>query len=310
MKGFRMNTVRNLVLVSLAFVGAACGSEKDGDSSVESAPQTPETTSDTSSNSDNALAFTGYILNAFNVTVDGEAYADLEDFYTKEIARLPEKAKDAGYDESYKVEFDAQIGFKDLWLNMQVFLAPEEKQGFQGSARVDSNGKFSVSLPDEALDTTYRVRANKRISVVISKDGEVHKSCYNFSAIEKSIPFAVDTKPIVLDTFGTTLTAYDCESESDSGIQIPEHKAETGASTGAQGQLRLGMAKSDVLNVMGRDSLKIVSAAKWCWTPVATDNLCAVNYASDCRCSVSFDGDGILVSQDNIRAELLDVASW
>jgi hypothetical protein len=253
-----------------------------------------------------SLAFTGYVLNAFNVTVDGEEYADLEDFYTNEIARLPEKAKDAGFDETYKVRFDAQLGFQDLWLNMQVYLAPEEKQGFQGSARVDSNGKFSVELPNEAIDATYRVRANKRISVVISKEGETHKTCYNFSAIEKSIPFANDSKPIVLDAFNTSLTAYDCESESNGGVQIPNRNDSADSAT----LLRPGMNKSDVITVMGRSNLRIDSDSKWCWTPASPDQLCAVNYASDCRCSVSFDSDGILITQDNIRAELLEIESW
>jgi hypothetical protein len=248
-----MKIAHIIALTSLVLTATACGREHDDDSSVQSTNTTPEPSPAAEGDDANALAFTGYVLNAFNVTVDGEAYADLEDFYTKEVSRLPEKAKEAGFDETYTVEFD-------LWLNMQVYLAPEEKQGFQGSAQIDSNGKFAISLPEEALDRTYRVRANKRISVVISKDSEIHKSCYNFSAIEKSIPFSRETRPIVLDTFGTTLTAYDCEAEADTGIQIPEHKAGAVAPTGAQGQLRLGMTKSDVQTVMGRDNLKIVSA--------------------------------------------------
>ena len=126
--------------------------------------------------------FRGYVLSAFAVTVDGREYFDMEDFYTQELAALPEKVAEAGY-EGYEVQLDAQLGISDLWHKMAVYVAPEDETGYQGTALVCESGEFTVELPNEATGVFYKVRANKRINVILSKDDDLKTFCYNFSAI-------------------------------------------------------------------------------------------------------------------------------
>src|SRR5262245_31205746 len=68
--------------------------------------------------------FEGYVMSAFAITVDEQPYEDMEDFYTQELDRLPEKVAAAGYDSEWKVSFEAEVGLSDLWRNMEVFVAP------------------------------------------------------------------------------------------------------------------------------------------------------------------------------------------
>lgn len=206
-------------LMGINMLNGACGALEKADQTPTS--QTSAVTTDDSLQDSGSIEFSGYVLNAFAVSVDGEEYLDLEDFYTKELDRLPAKAAEAGFDASYTVSLEAEIGFKDLWLNMDVYVSPVAKHGYQGSSRVNEDGKFAVSLPGDAVDETYRVRANKRIRVLATRGDEVKRFCYNFSAMEKSVPFSDGGKPIILSEFNTSITAYDCVETKSSGLEIP-----------------------------------------------------------------------------------------
>lgn len=156
------------------------------------------------------ISFKGYIGGVFEVKVDGETYADMEDFYTKELQALPKKIEESGLKGNYRIKFDAQIGYSDLWRNMNVYMAPNSDRGYQGQARVRRDGGFTINFPADAEDDTYRVRATKRISVLVSGEGVTKRFCYNFSAEEQSVSVDSREKPIILREFKTNLTSYAC----------------------------------------------------------------------------------------------------
>lgn len=164
----------------------------------------------------------GYVVSAFSVTVDGKSYGDLEDFYTQELNRLPERMKAAGFDDTYTFEFDAKVGFEDLWHNMTVYILAAGKNGYQARTYVNDQGGFKTYLPLSQSDAEYHVRANKRIGIRAKSGSDVRLFCYNFSAREKSARFTKPVNPVILDDFTTEITAYQCKPEAESGIVIPE----------------------------------------------------------------------------------------
>lgn len=199
-------------LVSLAVLSAAlasCGKD-DSDSDTQSA----------SLDANQQVTFNGSVTSAFAITVDGVRYDDSEDFYTQEVMRLPTKVAAAGY-AGWEAKFDAVLGFNDLAKDMVVYIAPTEKRGYSGQASVGTDAQFRVELPADAIDSSYNVRAVKRVNVVLNKAGETKRFCYNFSAVDKNVPLKDKDKPIVLDNFTSKLTLYACESQQNDGITIP-----------------------------------------------------------------------------------------
>lgn len=274
----------------------------DGSSSSDSSTQIgPDYTT---SYEGPTLGFSGYVASAFSLSVDGVDYFDMEDFYTTELANLPDKVAAAGY-EGYEVQFDAQIGLSDLWHNMAVYVAPEQDTGYQGSAYVEQSGQFTVDLPVEADGSFYKVRANKRINVILRRDSEVLTFCYNFSAIEKSVLLSSTEHPIILDNFTTHLTSYECAPASTGEMSLPSQNGSSPA------LLSKGMSKSQVLEILGSDGLVMEGDSQWCWVSngFSQNNNCAVNYASSCQCSVTF-SDGLVSDQDNIVSSKIDVVNW
>ena len=124
------------------------------------------------------IEFDGFVGGIFEIEVVGVTYADSESYYTAEMAAMPGKLEEAGY-VGYDFEFDAEVGFDDLWNNMTVYISPTEKQGYQGRSEVNREGAFSITLPSEAADSYYKVKSNKRINVILTKDTEVKKICFN-----------------------------------------------------------------------------------------------------------------------------------
>lgn len=255
----------------------------------------------------NTAAFSGYVNSAFPVTVDEVGYTDMEDFYTKERSRLKTKVIEAGYDSSWNVGFDAQLGLADLWSGMTVFIAPVSNNGYLGQGTVGNAGGFNISLPPNALDAEYQVRAVKRINVILSKGAEVIKICYNFSAQDQSVLFSQREKPIVLNKFKTQITTYSCEISSSSGVVIP-----SADNTGAKIiKLSKGADKTSVISALGTTDLFVASGTQWCWGNSKNNSLvCATSVMNLCQCSVSFDADGKVASQSNIKGDLLDLSTW
>jgi hypothetical protein len=220
----------SMVLCALSlsgcYVDAKHHDRDDGESGVvvsTTYPYTAQRRSDDALPSNtNMVEASGYVVSAFAVSVDGEQYADLESFYTKELDRLPARMEKAGYDSSFKFDFDAEVGFSDLYNRMTVYLLAQGSNGYQAKTFVNEQGGFKTFLPKTEMDLDYKIRANKRIRIIVTKDSERKIFCYNFSAKETSAHFNGELSPVILDDFATDITAYDCQDDNSSGVVIPE----------------------------------------------------------------------------------------
>lgn len=237
--------------------------------------------------------FEGYVQSAFEVNVDGTPYPDIEAFYTAESARLGERVLAAGYDASWEARFDAQVGLADLWREMTVYLAPLNDTGYQAQTTVRENGRFATTLPANAVEHEYRVRANKRIAIVLTREDETIKICYNFSAIEQRVPFARDGLPIILDNFNTQVTSYACEV-AEGGVTVPTAPAPK--------KLAAGRTKSEVASLLGVDGLYVSAPTEWCWAyRPGPKGVCAEDKEeTGCDCKVVFDDFGLVASFENV----------
>jgi len=274
-----------------------------GDHSGSSAPAAASTPLPSTTLTELPKTFSGAVGGAFEVTVDGAPYNDMEDFYTQELKRLPDKVQKAGYDASWTARFDAQIGLSDLWRGMTVYIAPLDPTGFQTVAQVGDDGRFAVTLPAAAIDHDYKVRANKRIDIVLTRGGDEVKICYNFSAIEHNVPFHRDSLPIVLSDFASEVTAYDCTVAAAGGIAVPH-------SDGHANNLAVGETKSDVTRILGLTGLSVESPTSWCWAyRPSPDSPCAAHQTgqtgNSCDCRVTFDANGIVTGLDGFAASYL-----
>jgi hypothetical protein len=193
------------LIISLAFT--ACGDLKEA--MAPQATPTPAPIADT-------VTFQGSAQYAFEITVDGEKFNDIEHYYTMQTETLKDKVVSAGYNAD-KVEFIGELGFDDFIKDMTVFVS--SSTGTQGKTTIDSQGNFSVDVanPNQDKRVTFKVRATKRIQVVLSSGSTVTgRLCYNFSAVEQD----VIENPISLNTFETSRTLYDCDQVSE-GMVIP-----------------------------------------------------------------------------------------
>lgn len=294
-----MRTVRTSLFLLAAAVGCTalmgCGSvqiwsndsnDEDEDEDEPVVPTEPKT-------------FEGFIGGAFEVNVDGATYVDMEDFYTQELARLPEKVAQAGYDDSWQSSFEAEVGLADLWRNMTVYVSPLDTLGYQGQTRVGESGRFAITLPPDALNHTYKIRANKRIGVTLTRGETVKKICYNFSAVEMSAPFSDESLPIVISNFVSTVTAYEC-AEQSGGLKVPPSSQPT--------MLEIGQTKADVTRILGHRGLVVESPIAWCWAFRPTsDSPCAADVEdTTCDCRVHFDDNGRVSSMDDIASAYFD----
>lgn len=256
-------------------------------------PDETETKED-ATNLTGEITFSGYVQVAFEVTVDGERYSDMEAFFLIENERIIKLAADAGYPNAV---LDARIGYQDLYEDMTVYLSATSERGYLGTDHVASDGEFAVSLPSDAESEEYKVKATKRIAVKLD-DTTAH--CYNFQASETSVKLEAKEKPIILDTFESKLTSYQCSNISeDTGITVPKPIESVPPS-----KLKLGMTKSEVTSVLGLDGM-FRQGSQWCYRLVAN---CVVYQleTEPCICSVTFDEDGKVADFDNIKSSLLD----
>jgi hypothetical protein len=160
--------------------------------------------------------FEGSVQYAFDLSVDGVSYSDIEQYYTEQAEGLKDKVSAAGYSVD-SVEFVGKLGFADFIQDMTVFVS--SSAGTQGKGSIDAQGNFSVSVPNPKSkdNLSFKVRATKRVQVLLINGGVTTKKlCYNFSAVEKDVV----ENPISLNTFKTDPTLYDC-TQVDSGLAIP-----------------------------------------------------------------------------------------
>ncbi len=250
-------------------------------------------------NQSETVTFSGYVNGIFEVTVDGIDYDSLEDFYNQELAVLPQKVKKAGYDTSYAVKFDAKLGYKDFWKDMDVYISPVTNRGYQGHDTLDKDGQFGIVLPAAAQDKNYKVKANKRISVILTSKNDTKELCYNFYAVERNIAFSQVADPIILTNFSTELTSYGCSQAKTGGIAIP------GAAPKPAAKIAKDISKDEVRSILGTTGLK-ESQNQWCWvSEQGTAKQCKAEITDECHCYITFDATGSVKEFQGIKAEYI-----
>ena len=313
-----------LILFILIYLTFSCGLEPN--SNEESQSSDDVILQDSEILEDVQISFEGFVSNAFEVTVDGEVYDDLEDFYTKEKSRLNEKIIEAGYDPSFEAVFDAEVGFSDLWNNMIVYISSVEDRGYQGQSYISQNGNFQVSLPQKANNSQYKVRAVKRIGIILTSEQETKRICYNFSAVDQSVQLSDQEKPIILKNFESKITDYKCDNPQSNGLEIPtgsdqseslndsDINLENDSKEDVELEIKISpyMNKEELLSLVGEDNLSIISDSKWCWFSSNAEEakMCAVNTPQSCQCSITFDEEGFVSGHENIKSKYLDILSW
>lgn len=200
-----------LLFLAMSFVSGCGAADKTGENEVKA--------QDTD-NDGSRFELKGSITSAFDVTVDGVDYPDLETFYTQEVGRLPEKVSEQGY-KGWSVKFDAKIGFIDLYSGMKLFAQSTSGRGYQAQGSTRADGNFLINMPEDAEGDTYKVRGVKRISILLTKGEESRKFCYNFGPQDMQVPYGERDKPIIMNSFTTRITAYECIQETPSGVEIP-----------------------------------------------------------------------------------------
>lgn len=218
------SVMKSLILVVAMFL-ASCG-QMSNCKSGEEKNNIGECKSELADNKSSVRSISGSLSGAFDVIVDGNSYSDIEAYYSSEIEALPARIEALGY-KDYSVKLDAKIGFKDLTNNMMVFISPvSNRDGYATKGYVGSDDKFNFVLPAFAPDASYRVKAVKRIALILTSETEVKKFCFNFKTVEVKADL-VDGKssPVVLNQFESELTQYDCaQAESKEGITPPKAK--------------------------------------------------------------------------------------
>jgi hypothetical protein len=205
---------RALILFSVLV--AACGAK---DSTWQKA--FVGTASDPALQESQDLELAGSVAGAFDLTVDGQGYSDIEQFYTAESARLPERVEEAGYStEGLRVVFAAQVGLSDFWQGMTVYSNPIGPKGKASATAVRADGSFSFRIPEADQKAVFELRAVKRIAVELWSGEQLeHRFCYILSGRAGQ---ATVSAPAAISVFDTQLTTYECsQSELPSGLAIP-----------------------------------------------------------------------------------------
>jgi len=161
---------------------------------------------------------TGYVVSAFDMNVNGRRYDDSEDFYTQQLGELESEMEAAGY-AGYSLSLSGELGLDDLKYGMDVYVVAHGKTGFAGDTTVNENGRFMLGIPDGSGDEVFRIRTNKRVSVILTSPDkrDVVRWCYNFSSANTE---GTLHEPVLISEFTTKLTRYQC-SDSGNGMTLP-----------------------------------------------------------------------------------------
>lgn len=276
----------------------------------------------------------GSVNSAFALTVDGKDYSDIEEYFTAESGNLQDKVSDAGY-KGYKVRFDAAIGFNDLTQGMTVYIAAKEKRGYQTKTLIAKNDTFAAKLPKEASGDVYQIKANKRISLILTKGNEIKKFCYNFAAVDLEVPYEAVDSPIILSSFKTSLTTYECQQDAGSdSLKVPENSDKPSKHTETEpsekvviyDELRdiltpglslqdFNTKLSEVISKYGiKDLYPDTNMGEIYFKYSKTGGLCETdlpNTDQDCALVIGGNGRATIENQANIRIEYLSPeASW
>lgn len=232
--------MRHLIAILLTAAGISCGTAPATTTSsaptgtatgiAGAAPAQPVATATATAVADDTAGgnLQGYVVSAFSMTVDGQQYADTEAFYTAEMKTLSAQVAKAGY-AGYTMKFDAQIGLADLTADMFVFAESVGAVGFAGNTQLGADGHFAIKIPNGAGDETFKIRTNKRVSVILTSADQqtTVKWCYNFSSADIT---ATIHAPALIASFTTSLTQYQCDNSLE-GLAIPTNPNATATGT-------------------------------------------------------------------------------
>ena len=209
------------VVAAMSFLLMACGSvetqspleEEESNNSSNNSEYSPYINSD-------SLYLRGSVSSGFDITVDGINYQDSESYYTEQIDKLEQEKIFEGY-EGYTLTFDAEVGLTDLKNGMTVFAEAMGNEGYASETIIVADGTFKMEFPQDA-GGDYKIRANKRIGVILSNGIETIYWCWNFSANDQ-MTLRPDSRPIILKQFETRLTKYQCKGRKSNSLSIPKN---------------------------------------------------------------------------------------
>ena len=206
--------LRTLIVFVLT---VSCGYQADDKTKKTTDPVDPSAAALSAELEPTSVDFTGYI-SPINISVDGKNYTDGDDFYTKELTRL-QAVVDKEYPK-YTFSFEADVGLQDLKQGMSVFLV-SQNNGYSSETTVDGQGQFNFYIPKTAEKDSYLIRAYKKIGLRLTPDDQTAKEiywCYNLYAEHTQ---TLEKASVVLNSFTTNITKYQCSSAAADGIQIP-----------------------------------------------------------------------------------------
>lgn len=211
--------MKHLILILTVLILNACG-----DAKCEWAEKSTEECQESNLTEQTYFILQGSIVGAFQITVNGKYYDDIEDFYGEEIHDIQAKIAEAGYS-GYSIDLDVRLGFSDLTRDMTVYVTSKGSRGYAARTQVSGDDTFSFELPTNAAGGTYQLRAVKRINIELTNlqdPSDVKMFCYNFSGIEESVTYKQEDKPVILNKFESKITTYECEARSSyDGLEIP-----------------------------------------------------------------------------------------
>jgi hypothetical protein len=257
--------------------------------------------------------FQGYVGGMFEITVDGVKYPDSEEWYNSEMDKIPERLTAAGY-EGVDFNFNAEVGLDDFWNNTKVNVASSGSTGYQGSSTVESvDGSFEIRLPQGSFGN-YQIKSVKRLNLTLP-NGDIF--CYNMKGIEKSYTLNAFTDPIIVDSFVTSITKYDCGSTDTNGILV-EPELNIGQ------KLVKGMTRDEVNESIGSPWQFEMSTSStspthtWYYPEYYSGNVpsSANGNSKTYSCKLVFkkvestDDDVVLSTNTNCNDEVIDIVNW
>ena len=251
----------------------------------------------------NEEIFKGYLGGVFEITVDGVKYDSSEDWYNKEIEKIPARLAEAGYPDA-EFQFDAEVGLDDFAYDTKVNLQSQGGTGWAGSSQVVPNdGSYEIKLPEGAFGR-YQLKTVKRVSLTVNGD---KKFCYNFLGLAKDYDLNPESRPIIIEEFETKLTAYKCSAHTvdDNGVLIP---VMTGI---VKIPLRKGDTKVFVRDSLGEpDDYTITgTSSKWLYRGLSNTTEDARFYNS-AYCEINFDYNDKLSSVKHCNNAVQDYMDW
>lgn len=197
--------MRRLVIVAAAGAAAllcGCGSALDSLNAKEESGFVDEEETVSSC----PVAFKGFVGTDY-ITVNDAQFKTPEMFYTAEQTRFGSTA-----------EIEGGFGALDFFQGITVTISPTGNEGYGEQVTADRrNGSFVACFPADAVQTTYHVRATKRIAVTTA---EGDRKCYNLETAEHQVDFADRKLPIYMRQFVTQRTLYECVSDPTSDYDV------------------------------------------------------------------------------------------